>query len=319
MISFVIIGRNIKNTFELCVGSVLKFISINDIKANEIIYVDSDSNDSTLEIAKKFPIRIFLITGNINAAIARNVGAQNAKGDILFFLDGDMELLPHFFDFIFNKITQSLKYPFARGYMKEKYYDSCFKYLYTLDEIMAKEPLHEHVTGGLMIVEKNFWEDLGGMDERLIRNQDLDFGLRMSKNGFPVLKDNHFWIIHHTTSYYDKSRFASFIKSKALLSSGILMRKHLFDFNYIKYFRRNVFYNSLLFISIIILFINPMHSFLIFLFYLAMQLTRSLFLINKSKHLVNSFIFNTTINIYSLMGFLFYYPARPLFKLYIIK
>jgi glycosyltransferase involved in cell wall biosynthesis len=319
MISFIIIGKNIENTIEQCIKSVLQFVDLNNIKESEIVYIDSDSQDNTLIIAQKFPIRILLITGNVNAAIARNVGAQYSKGDILFFLDGDMELFPHFFEFVFKKGEQTLIYPFVNGYMKEKYYDNDFKFLYSKDEKISDEPLFDHVTGGLLIVEKREWARQGGMDERLIRNQDLDFGLRMSKSGLPVLKDNHYWIIHHTISYYDKKRLSYFYKSKALLSPGILMRRHIFNMTYLKLFRRNVFYALILLASIVILFIHPLLSLLLFVVYIFIQLLRTMFLITKEKQLVQSFLFKILFNFYTLIGFLFYYPQAPVFTITLIR
>jgi len=319
MISFIIIGKNIQRTIEIVLESVFRFVNKNSVTEYEIIYVDSDSNDNTLVIAQQYPIKILLIEGNVNAAIGRNVGAQNAKGNTLFFLDGDMELLPDFFEFVFNKSSQTLKYQFINGYMREKYYDKEFNFLYAKEEKIADKPLFDHVTGGLMIVEKKRWLELGGMDERLIRNQDLDFGLRMSKIGFPVLKDNHYWIIHHTMSYLENNRFSYFYKSKALLTPGILMRKHFLNFTYLKYFRRYVFYALLLITSFTLLFISPVYGILLLLFYLLIQLVRSIVNSKGEEYFIKSFAFKTLFNIYSLLGFLFYYPAKPSYRLTIVK
>jgi GT2 family glycosyltransferase len=201
----------------------------------------------------------------------------------------------------------------------ERYYDTEVNFLYAKEEKIAKRPLFDHVTGGLMIVERKLWEELGGMDERLIRNQDLDFGLRMSKIGFPVLKDNHYWIIHHTISYLENSRFSYFYKSKALLSPGILMRKHIFNFTYLKYFRRYVFYVLLLLTSFALLFISPVYGILLLLFYLFIQLIRTIVNSKREEYFIKSFAYKTLFNIYSLLGFLFYYPAKPSYRLTIIK
>jgi len=315
MISFIVIGKNIQNTIKISLDSILRFVKFNTIESYEIIYVDSDSNDRTLEIAHKYQIRIFSISGDINSAVARNVGAQNSKGEILFFLDGDMELLPDFFELIFDNKTISLKYPFIRGHMREKYYDSNFNFLYIKDEILAEEYFYEHVTGGLMIVEKILWNRLGGMDERLIRNQDLDFGLRMSRIGYPVLKDNHYWIIHHTVSYLEGSRFKYFSKSKALLTPGILMRKHFFSFYYLKYCRNNIMYALFLLITIIILIFNPLQGLIPLFLYFLIHLIRAIVNINNEKYFFKSFVYKSIFNFYSLMGFLFYYPSKPSYKL----
>ena len=47
-------------------------------------------------------VKIYIITGKFNAAIARNIGAKEAKGDV-FFIDGDMEILPDFLPLVYNE------------------------------------------------------------------------------------------------------------------------------------------------------------------------------------------------------------------------
>ena len=78
-----------------------------------------------------------------------------------------------------------------------------------------------------MILERELWDKVGGMDERLARNQDIDIGIRFSKLGCPAKRYNHLFAIHHTKMYFDKSRISYFLISKVLLSPGILMRKHI--------------------------------------------------------------------------------------------
>lgn len=61
----------------------------------EIIYVDSKSNDRTVETVKTmFPFVKILSTDNKNVTITRNLGGSVAKGTILLFLDSDAELIP---------------------------------------------------------------------------------------------------------------------------------------------------------------------------------------------------------------------------------
>lgn len=93
MISFIIIGRNEGWRLEKCFTSVFKTIKKDNIESFEVIYVDSKSTDNSVNVAKSYEeIKVFQIVGVCNAAIARNVGAKEAKGDILFFIDGDMEI-----------------------------------------------------------------------------------------------------------------------------------------------------------------------------------------------------------------------------------
>lgn len=319
MISFILIGKNIQNTIEKSIVSVINFVEVNKILDHEIIYIDSNSNDKTLEFARKYPIKIILVTGKVNSAVARNAGAKIAKGDILFFLDGDMELLPGFFDFVFDSKKLKLIYPFINGYMKEYYYDQNFNLLYKSEENIANKPLYENVTGGLMLLEKSLWNSESGMDERLIRNQDLDFGLRMSKHGFPVLKDNHYWIIHHTTSYLEYDRFFYFLKSKALLAPGILMRKHFLNLTYLRQFKRDVFYALLLMFSVFMLTFNFLYGLILLFFYIIIQALRAIINTRNKKYLLRSFVYKLLYNVYSLVGFLFYHPSFPDYELKSIR
>ncbi len=61
-----------------------------DYKIFELILVDDGSSDNSVSIAGNFPCRIVTNEKNSGAAVARNRGAQVAKGDILLFIDADV-------------------------------------------------------------------------------------------------------------------------------------------------------------------------------------------------------------------------------------
>ena len=90
MISFTVIGRNEEKNLRRCFNSIYNTILYNQIKDQKVIYVDSKSTDRSIDIAKEFrSITIYCITGYCNAAIDRNIGAKESKGNIFFFIDGD--------------------------------------------------------------------------------------------------------------------------------------------------------------------------------------------------------------------------------------
>jgi glycosyltransferase involved in cell wall biosynthesis len=87
--SLIICGYNEEKNIDDCIKSC---IGQNYPKDDfEVIYVDNNSKDKSLELAKKYPI-IYLTETKQGLSEARNCGIKNAKGDILVFLDVDLVL-----------------------------------------------------------------------------------------------------------------------------------------------------------------------------------------------------------------------------------
>lgn len=55
----------------------------------EIIVVDDASQDGSVEIAKRFPVKCVQLKNNMGSAHARNVGVRLASGEYLAFIDSD--------------------------------------------------------------------------------------------------------------------------------------------------------------------------------------------------------------------------------------
>jgi len=70
---------------------------------DEVVVVDGNSDDATLDIVKKYPVKLVSEQG-LGFGHARNLGVKNASGDIVFFIDSDCyaepdwieKALPHF-------------------------------------------------------------------------------------------------------------------------------------------------------------------------------------------------------------------------------
>jgi GT2 family glycosyltransferase len=60
----------------------------------EVVLVDDGSTDQTRAIAANFPVQIVPSGGRVGPAAARNLGAREATGDILFFIDSDVMVRP---------------------------------------------------------------------------------------------------------------------------------------------------------------------------------------------------------------------------------
>lgn len=98
-VSVVVLTKNSAATIGKCLDSVLS----QTVKPDEIVVVDGASRDGTLEIVRKYPVRLVAEPG-LGYGHARNVGVENSEGDIVFFIDSDCyaepdwieKMLPHF-------------------------------------------------------------------------------------------------------------------------------------------------------------------------------------------------------------------------------
>lgn len=60
----------------------------------ECIVVDDHSTDNTVNVAESFDARVIRLKRKQGAAHARNSGAEGSKGDLLLFVDADVEVYP---------------------------------------------------------------------------------------------------------------------------------------------------------------------------------------------------------------------------------
>ncbi|MEU5721991.1 glycosyltransferase family A protein [Micromonospora sp. NPDC047738] len=90
LVSVVIPCYNRARTVELCVRSVRQ----QTYPAIEIIVVDDASSDGSAGVAESAGATVLRLPTNSGPGAARNLGAERARGEILFFLDADVALEP---------------------------------------------------------------------------------------------------------------------------------------------------------------------------------------------------------------------------------
>lgn len=87
--SVIVAVYNLEQYIEECINSILE----QTYKDFEIIIVDDGSTDRSLEICKMLQTQDYRInviaTSHTGVSETRNVGIENAKGEFLFFVDGD--------------------------------------------------------------------------------------------------------------------------------------------------------------------------------------------------------------------------------------
>ena len=89
-ISVLVLTYNSEKYLKKCIDSLLSSID----KGDEIIVLDNNSNDNTVNILEEYSdkIKIYLCNENLGVAQGRNVLIDLAKNDVVSFIDSDIVL-----------------------------------------------------------------------------------------------------------------------------------------------------------------------------------------------------------------------------------
>lgn len=233
MISFIVIGLDEGWRLPLALKSAAAAAAA--FEPSEVVYVDSGSADDSVATACGFPgVRVFRLTGDRNAAIARNVGARVARGSVFCFLDGDEELRPDAVGKFYSD-RDGLARGFIAGATAELHYPARDSRTPAAAVAEHAPPLARRLGGfvdqgggGCFLISRGLWEAAGGMRERLRTAEDTDLFLRLAGMGRPAAREKDVLAVHHTTSFRLSARegFRRLLRGDWLYP-GLLFRGNL--------------------------------------------------------------------------------------------
>jgi GT2 family glycosyltransferase len=93
--SVVVCAYQAEDTLEECLHSLTEL----DYPDYEVLVVDDGSTDATLQIARRFPVRL-LPRGRLGLSGARNVGLEYAEGEIVAYIDADAQADPDWLTYL---------------------------------------------------------------------------------------------------------------------------------------------------------------------------------------------------------------------------
>ncbi|MEK7575253.1 MAG: glycosyltransferase [Patescibacteria group bacterium] len=190
----------------------------------EIIVTDGGSTDGTIEIAKKYADKVVIHNGLKRQTIGegRNVGAFEAKGKYLIFLDADITIIDidTFFDTVLKFISAKPEVTAFTGHLRvlakhETFSDRIFFSLVNFIHLVQNNFLKNGAASGeFQVIRKDMFEKLGGYRTDLPAGEDQEFFRRISKAG-----KTHF---HRDLSVYHTGRRAHKIGWARLLSLWVV-------------------------------------------------------------------------------------------------
>lgn len=219
-VSLVIPHRNRCSDLFRCLESVEKMSPAPD----EVIIVD-DASSTCCDVKNRFHLNIKMVQLNrhLGTAIAKNEGAKIARGDYLWFLDSDSEvIMPSMLEYGLGEFGKMERLGVLGG---EGVWDESsrewklkIKTLYsncdTREELVSFGGEHDFdvavVSTCNFLIPKIIFDLLGGFEGILEIGEDKEFCLRMRKLNFLLKDSSAFLISHHASSAEKELRLYRF-------------------------------------------------------------------------------------------------------------
>ncbi|ERT09900.1 glycosyl transferase 2 family protein [Lyngbya aestuarii BL J] len=187
-ISVIIPVYNGGEKFQRCLQSLAK----TSLNADEVIVVADGDTDGSWLLAENFGAKVIRLPKAGGPARARNLGAEAAKGDILFFIDADVEIYPDTIEKVVNVFTNEPDLsaligsyddtPGAENFLSQ-YRNLFHHYTHQISQEEAST-----FWGACGAVRKEVFLHVGGFDEkyRLPCIEDIELGYRLKKAGYSI-------------------------------------------------------------------------------------------------------------------------------------
>ena len=193
-VSVIIVNYNGKALLEKCLESLSKV----NYENFEIIVVDNNSTDGSIELVTKNYTSIILLKLNSNKGFAEpnNIGAKIANGKYLLFLNNDTIVTPSFISEMVQVIENDKKIAICQSLLlkPDESVDSSGDFIDPLGVVYNSTKKTDEIReissarGASMLIRKNIFDILEGFDEKFyVSFEDVDLGWRTWMIGYKVI------------------------------------------------------------------------------------------------------------------------------------
>lgn len=200
--TFLIINKNGEDTLKRCVNAINKYKPDN----SEVILVDDNSKDSSIEITKHLVDKVIRNERSIGIGRSRNKGIKKSKGDFIFIIDSDIEIKKLNIKEIESQFEDPKLAAISGFYISENTsrdwntaLDVRRKYIFGKDKKMKLASLRDYTTfsGGFSVLRSSSIQGMKFRKENGYSGEDLIFQIQLLNNGIHTLYLPSFFGIHH--------------------------------------------------------------------------------------------------------------------------
>lgn len=224
-LSIVIIGKNAAWSIGRLLDSILAHIPTRIV--NEIVYVDSASTDDSVEIARRYPVKVACLSSNqyLCASAGRYVGAKHATGKYILFVDSDMKLLNGWLERALEVLDRHQEIAVVSGI--EVNIDSAQPP--DGGALLSERPRFSDIkyAGNAAVFRHSVLDTVGTWNPYIISDEEPELCLRIRSAGFRVVQLFDPAVYHFCPSALKLSTLLSRRKRRLFIGSGQVIRYHL--------------------------------------------------------------------------------------------
>ena len=196
-LSVIIPNRNGEKTIGLCLEALFR----SDHDSFEVIVVDDSSTDNSVSMIEKFPCTLVRLEAHCGTAAARNRGAQNSKGAVLFFTDADCMVMKDTLSIVEKAWAKQGPEAIIGGTYTCNPYDqnffsmfqSVFIHFCELKNLSNPDYIAAHA---MVISADTFGRSAGFPDDFLPIIEDVEFSHRLRRQGRKLIMEPELQVQH---------------------------------------------------------------------------------------------------------------------------
>jgi len=215
LISVIVPNHNSEKT----IGRCLKAVYGSSYNSFEVIIVDDCSIDNSVSVIEQYPCKLLRLTEHGGASKARNTGARNSTGDLLFFIDADCLVQPDTLAIVAATHQQTGPDVVIGGTYTlmpfDQHFFSIFQsvFIHYSETKNLKNP--DYIATHAMVIAAGLFKTIGGFNEHFMPIlEDVEFSHRLKEKGYRLLMDATILVQHIFNFNLSKSLKNGFKKSK---------------------------------------------------------------------------------------------------------
>jgi len=183
------------------IGKCLEAAFASRYRNFEVVVVDDHSEDDSVEIIKRFPCRLISLTKHYGASKARNTGAHQSSGEIIFFTDSDCLLNEDTLSIINSSFSKILPRTIVGGTYAKKPYDEGFfnlfqsLFVYYSETKNSRDP--DYIAAHAMVIDRETFRNSEGFPEEFLPIiEDVEFTHRLKREGCILIMNPEIQVRH---------------------------------------------------------------------------------------------------------------------------